>query len=184
MLIRHATTDAVRRRAFPLDEQLDEAGEASARALAGRLGHGEALCSPARRARATAEACGLEARPVLALDECDFGAWRGRTLAEVHAADAAAAEAWMTDPDASPHGGESLAVFADRVGAWLDEQASLDGRAIAVTHGGVVKAAVVRALGAPLDAFWRIDVAPLRVTELHDHDGHWSLTCVNTDVVA
>jgi len=85
----------------------------------------------------------------------------------------------MTDPDAAPHGGESLTRFAARVAAWLDEQAADDGRAIAVTHGGVVKAAVVHALGAPLAAFWRIDVAPLALTELHAHEGRWTVTRVN-----
>ncbi|MEA2268150.1 MAG: hypothetical protein QOD55_2923 [Solirubrobacteraceae bacterium] len=181
--MRHATTDAVRRAAFPADEPLDAAGEAAARALAGRLGRGEALCSPAGRARATASAAGLDARVDPALHECDFGAWRGRTLAEVHAADPEGAVAWMTDPAACPHGGEALDAFAARVGAWLDGQATLDGRAIAVTHGGVVKAAVVHAIGAPLQAFWRIDAAPLRATELHAHDGRWTVTCVNAPVL-
>ena len=63
----------------------------------------------------------------------------------------------MTDPDAAPHGGESLRAFAARVRGWLDEQATLDGTAVAITHGGVVKAAVVHALGAPIEAFWRVD---------------------------
>ena len=96
-----------------------------------------------------------------ALSECDFGTWAGRTLAEVSEQDPDGARAWMTDPDARPHGGETLAELLERVGDWLDEQARLQGRAIAVTHGGVVKAAVVHALGAPPMAFWRVDVAPL-----------------------
>jgi broad specificity phosphatase PhoE len=70
------------------------------------------------------------------------------------------------------------------VGAWLDAQAGQAGRAIAVTHAGVVKAAVVHALGAPAAAFWRVDVAPLAVTELHAHDGRWTLTRVNAEVPA
>ena len=86
----------------------------------------------------------------------------------------------MTDPAASPHGGESLRAFAARSRGWLDEQARLDGRAVAITHGGVVKAAVVYALGAPLEAFWRIDVSPLSITELHAHDGRWTVTRVNS----
>jgi broad specificity phosphatase PhoE len=90
----------------------------------------------------------------------------------------------MTDPAARPHGGEALTTFAARVGAWLDTQAEGGGRTIAVTHGGVVKAAVVRALGAPIDAFWRIDVAPLRVTELHAHDGRWTVASLNAAVTA
>lgn len=183
VLLRHATTAAVLSAAFPSDEGLDAAGEAAARALAGRLGRGEALCSTAKRSRATAVAAGLSARVEPALDECDFGAWHGRTLAELHEEDPEGVGAWMTDPAACPHGGESLTVFAARVAKWLDAQAALDGRAIAVTHGGVIKAAVVHALGAPLRSFWRIDASPLRTTELHAHGGRWTMTCVNAPVV-
>jgi broad specificity phosphatase PhoE len=51
---------------------------------------------------------------------------------------------------------------------------------LAITHAGVVKAAVVHALGAPLSAFWRIDCAPLSITELHAHNGCWTLTRMNS----
>ncbi len=185
LLIRHASTEAVRRAAFPVDEPLDEAGRAAAGALAGRLGRGTVLCSPARRARETAAAAQLD-EPVLddGLRECDFGSWCGRTLAEVHASDPDGAGAWMTDPAACPHGGESLIALLARVGEWLDGQAAIDERAIAVTHAGVVKAAVVYALGAPAAAFWRVDVAPLAVTELHAHDGRWTVTRLNCAVTA
>jgi broad specificity phosphatase PhoE len=176
LLIRHASTNAVRRAAFPVDEPLDDAGRAAAHALAGRLGRGEALCSPALRARETAVAAELQPAVEPALRECDFGSWAGRTLAQVHAEDPQGAGAWMTDPHARPHGGESLADLLKRVGEWLDRQARGDGRAIAVTHAGVVKAAVVNALAAPAAAFWQVDVAPLAVTELHAHDGRWTLT--------
>ncbi len=184
VLIRHASTGAVRRAAFPVDEPLDGAGLAAARALAGRLGRGDALSSPALRARDTAAAAGLRAAVEPALRECDFGAWAGRTLAEVHEQDPDAAVAWMTDPVVRPHGGESLAALLGRVAGWLDEQAARDGRAVAVTHGGVVKAAVVHALAAPPEAFWRIDVTPLALTELHAHDGRWTVTRVNAPVSA
>lgn len=182
ILVRHASTEAVRRAAFPADEPLDSSGEAAARALAGRLGRAEAMCSPARRALATAAAMGLQAQPDRALEECDFGSWRGRTLAEVDAEDPAATQAWMTDPGACPHGGETLRDFAARVAGWLDAQAELDGRAVAVTHGGVVRAAVVHALGAPIDAVWRLDAMPLRITELNAHDGRWTLARLNASV--
>lgn len=184
LLIRHAATDAVRRAAFPVDEALDGAGLAAARALAGRLGRGDALSSPARRARDTAAAAGLRAAVEPALRECDFGAWAGRTLAEVHGDDPDGAGAWMTDPHACPHGGESLAALLARVGGWLDKQAASDGRVIAVTHGGVVKAAVVHALAAPAAAFWRVDVTPLALTELHAHDGRWTIARVNARVTS
>lgn len=180
LLIRHATTDAVRRAAFPVDEPLDAGGRAAAAALAGRLGRGDAISSPARRARETAAAAGLDAGVEPLIAECDFGSWGGRALADVHAADPDGAGAWMTDADACPHGGESLAQLLARVGGWLDAQAALDGRGIAVTHGGVVRAAVVLALGAPPAACWRIDVSPLSITELHARDGRWTVSRVNS----
>jgi broad specificity phosphatase PhoE len=181
LLVRHGATTATRAAGFPDDEPLDERGRAAAAQLAAALpARRETLSSPALRCRQTAQAAGL-AQPALAPDlrECDFGAWAGRSLAEVHADDPEGAGAWMRDPDACPHGGESLSAFAARVAGWLDGQAAQDGCAVAITHGGVVKAALVRALGAPLEAFWRIDVAPLAITELHAHDGRWTVTRVN-----
>lgn len=180
MLIRHARTSAVRRAAFPVDEPLDERGTADAAALAGRF-TGELWSSPARRARQTCAAIAPDATAIEdpRLGECDFGTWAGRSLEEVHAEDPEGVGAWMADPDAAPHGGETLRAFCARVGGWLDEQAARDGRAVAITHGGVIKAALVHALGAPLEAFWRIDVAPLRATELHAHDGRWTVGQVN-----
>ncbi|MCP9488721.1 MAG: histidine phosphatase family protein [Solirubrobacteraceae bacterium MAG38_C4-C5] len=181
LLIRHAPTQATHEAAFPLDEPLDEAARAQAAQLGARLPrHATVLCSPALRCAQTASAAGLEATEDPGLAECDFGAWAGRTLADVHEREPDAVRAWMTDPDACPHGGESLAAFARRVAGWLDGQADGDGGTVAITHGGVVKAAVVHALGAPLDAFWRIDAGPLAITELHAHDGRWTVTRVNS----
>jgi broad specificity phosphatase PhoE len=116
--------------------------------------------------------------------ECDFGAWAGRSLAEIHAEDPAATECWMTDPDARPHGGETLTELSNRVGAWLEDAAgsedgSEDGCLVAITHGGVVKAAVAHVLGAPLMACWRIDIEPLTITELRAHDRQWTVKRVN-----
>jgi len=85
----------------------------------------------------------------------------------------------MTEPGAAPHGGESLTALLARVRGWLAEQAALDGTAIAVTHGGVISAAVVIALDAPPSAIWRVDIAPVSITELHAHDGRWTVTRVN-----
>jgi broad specificity phosphatase PhoE len=210
LLVRHAPTAATRSFAFPVDEPLDEQGRAAAAAFGAAItveasarrgqpeyppAERETLSSPSLRCRQTAEAARLE-RPCLvgALAECDFGAWAGRTLEQVWAEDPRGAEAWMTDPRASPHGGESLLAFAARVGEWLDRRATLDGHAtperkatpecsaIAITHGGVVKAAVVHALGAPIDAFWRIEASPLAVTELQRHDGGWTVARVNCTI--
>lgn len=186
LLVRHAATTATRSFAFPVDEPLDERGLADARALRSAVpARYGILSSPSRRCLETVEAAGLGAAEVAAdLAECDFGSWAGRTLHEVAATDPREVEEWMTDADACPHDGESLRDFTGRVGRWLDEEARRDGGAAAITHGGVVKAAVVHALKAPLDAFWRIDAAPLSITELHAHDGTWTVTRVNCPVDA
>ncbi len=178
--MRHAPTSATRAAAFPLDEPLDGAAIAAARRLADAApSHAETLSSPALRCLQTARAAGLDPGLEPELAECDFGSWAGRSLAEVHANDPEGATAWMVDPDARPHGGESLSAFAARVAGWLDAQAGGDGWTFAITHAGVVKAALVHALGAPLETFWRIDVGPLSATELHAHNGRWTLTRAN-----
>jgi broad specificity phosphatase PhoE len=179
LLVRHASTDAVRAAAFGTDEPLDASGAAAAARL--RLPRAaEVLVSPARRAAETAERAGLAVTAVEpALAECDFGRWAGWTLRAVADTEPDAVRAWMTDPSAAPHGGESLLAVLARVRGWLEAQAARSGTAVAVTHAGVVKAAVVTALDAPPSAFWRIDVSPLAVTELHAHDGRWTVTRVN-----
>jgi broad specificity phosphatase PhoE len=83
----------------------------------------------------------------------------------------------MTDPAARPHGGESLVAVCERIAAWLDGLAAAE--VVAVTHAGVIKAAVVHALGAPIEAFWRVTVDPLSVTELVRRCATWELVRAN-----
>jgi broad specificity phosphatase PhoE len=179
-LIRHAPSAATRRSAFPLDEPPDARGLDAARRLATSLGRFDAAWSgPSVRALETAEALGLTATVAPELDECDFGSWRGRTLAELDEEDPIAVAAWMEDPAAAPHGGESLLALLERVRGWLSARAGDGHRVVAVTHAGVIRAAVVSALDAPPLAFWRLDVAPLSRTVLHAHDGRWTVRGVN-----
>jgi broad specificity phosphatase PhoE len=168
LLVRHAPTAATRAAAFPLDEPLDDDGRAAAASLAGALpGDAAAVCSPARRCLQTAAALGLRPKIDARLRECDFGRWAGRTLAELDAEDPAATRAWMLDPAAAPHHGESLLDFHARVGAWLADLAAGPGAVtVAVTHGGVVRSAVTHALNAPLAVMWRIGVPPLSIIAL------------------
>ena len=185
LLVRHAPTSATRASAFPADEPLDERGRGQAAALATALPRRcEVVTSPATRCRETAEAAGLDARVENAIAACDFGTWTGRSLAEVNESEPAAVRTWMLDPGSAPHGGESLAAFCTRIASWLDDQAASDGRLVAVTHGEVIKAAVVHALGAPQISFWRVDAAPLALTELHAHDGRWTVTRLNCPLPA
>ena len=63
----------------------------------------------------------------------------------------------------------------ERVAAWLDALPSDAGRVLAVVEQAVARAAVVHALGAPRQAFWRIDVLPLSTVELTGRNGRWNL---------
>jgi broad specificity phosphatase PhoE len=92
----------------------------------------------------------------------------------VAASEPDAAASWLADPDAAPHGGESLAALVRRVGGWMDS-AGLSGHVLAVTHPAVIRAALVYALGAPTTCFWRIDIAPLSLTKLRRNATQWSL---------
>jgi len=183
-LLRHAPTPATRSFAFPADESPDSRGLRAAAELRAPA-HAEVICSPAARCRATAAAADLTVDSIEpALAECDFGSWAGRRLGELVAERPEETRRWMTDPDAAPHGGESLREFSARVASWLERQAGGDGSCLAITHGGVVKVAVVHALGAPIEAFWKVDCAPLSRTELHADGDGWRLTSVNVPAAA
>jgi len=178
LLVRHGTTAATRTRAFPADEPLDDFARSAAAELPLPIGWA-AFTSPARRARDTAAAAGLSAKAEPRLAECDFGAWAGQNPRDLHRADPAATRAWMTDPCARPHGGESLHTFYARVASWLDEEAGRGDDVVAVTHGGVIRASVAHAIGAGVGAVWQIAVDPLSITELRSQDGVWSLRRLN-----
>ncbi len=186
LLIRHGPTLATERGAFAADEPITESGRAAAGRLRGFVPAAGAVVvsSPLRRCRQTAEAAGFRPRIEPDLAECRFGAWEGRTFAEISAHEPDLLAVWLRDAGAAPHGGESLTRFAERVGAWLTATAERpDQDVVAFTHAGVIKAAVISALRAPLEAFWRITAAPLSITELHAHDGSWTLVRLNWTTV-
>ncbi|HEX4247738.1 MAG TPA: phosphoglycerate mutase family protein, partial [Pseudonocardia sp.] len=122
VLLCHAATSAIRTAAFAGDEPLDESGVAKAAELRdGGLPRADQVrYAPSRRCQQTAEALGLTGTRDAGLAGCDFGAWTGRTLDDVLAATPDLVTAWLTDPAASPHGGESLSAVLERVGRWLD----------------------------------------------------------------
>ncbi|MGW2522712.1 histidine phosphatase family protein [Streptomyces sp. NPDC001617] len=133
-------------------------------------------CSPTPRSRATGDALGYAPLVQLALRDCDMGRWRGLTLGEAMAREPEAVDAWLADPRATPHGGESLLAFITRVGEWLDTRPVEDGgRIVAVAEPSVIRAALVYALKAPPSTYWNIDVRPLSTTTVTGHAGRWNL---------
>lgn len=176
-LISPAPSTALREARFA-DGPLDAAGLRAAQAVRdtvvdavdGRL----VFVSPSLRCEQTAGALGLAARPLPELRACAMGRWRGLRLDEVATAEPEAVAAWLADPAAAPHGGESLAALHARVGGWLDALPP-DARVLAVAEPDVVRALTVYAIGAPERVFWRLDVLPLTATELTGRNARWNL---------
>ncbi|KNH09867.1 Alpha-ribazole-5'-phosphate phosphatase [Candidatus Burkholderia brachyanthoides] len=105
--------------------------------------------SPLRRCESMARALAGEA-PVhvdARLAELDFGAWEGRAWDGI---ERALIDAWAADIEHTrPHGGESLAQFAARLTAWLDDTlANADAASIHVmAHAGAMRVLTAHLLG-------------------------------------
>ena len=178
-LLCSASTCSVRAAAFPSDEPIDAHGRRSLAGLSGRLPYCERILrSPALCAAQTAEGLALDATPEPALRDCDFGRWAGRSLEHVHSQQPDAFADWLSDPQAAPHGGESFADVAKRVGVWMDDLPAEAGTVLAITHAAVLRAAIVHALGAEPRALLHIDVAPLTRAMISGGAGHWRLGAI------
>ncbi|NBE51735.1 histidine phosphatase family protein [Streptomyces boluensis] len=135
---------------------------------------------PSRRCRRTTRAVSRgQAIVEPALRDVDMGRWDGLTPEEVAAEDAAAFRAWMTDPEATPHGGESVSGLCQRIASWLDALPADVGRMLAVVDQAVARAAVIHALAAPPQSFWRVDAPPLSAVQLTGRSGRWNLRMGN-----
>ncbi len=107
------------------------------------------ICSPLSRARETAEILHdgpLSEEP--ALIETDWGAWEGKTLAELRARlGAAMADNEARGLDFRPPGGESPRDVQRRVAPLLAHLAASGGTVVGVTHKGVIRAVYALASG-------------------------------------
>jgi broad specificity phosphatase PhoE len=183
LLLRHGATElsAERRFAGRADTALTKDGRKQARLAASRLAAGTGIdvivTSPLQRARHTAEAVAeATGAPLIVEDglvEADFGAWEGLTFAEAGERWPDELGAWMASPDAAPPDGESFAVVALRVLAAADRliDAHRHERAVVVSHVTPIKTLVCRALLAPPEAMFRmnLDVASLTKIDCHDN---------------
>lgn len=154
--------------------------------LAGRIEADGAVTSPAVRCHETAMLAGFpDAERDPDLDELDFGAWAGRDPSEISRTSPTELEAWYSDPDTAPHGGESLHMLAKRLDRAFDRIRDRGGATAVFTHGGPIKLAVLQALDAPMSSMWRVDVAPCSLTELHARPaGGWTLVRSNVPLIA
>jgi len=179
ILIAHAATDAQRRAAFPLDEPIAEPEVVKLSDLNWTVPHAEHVWSaPEQRTQQTARILGLQATEAEALQDCEYGRWRGRNIEAVQAEEPDGILAWLTDPGAAPHGGESIENLIARVGAWMGNQCDPEHTTtVAITHPAIIRAAIIHALRIPAQTFWRFDIAPLSLTDLRFSRHQWTLRC-------
>ena len=105
------------------------------------------VSSPLRRCRRLAERIGAarDITPVFdeRLREFDFGTWEGVPWDDIPRPEL---DAWAADFfHARPHGGESVRMLHDRVGAAIADYRGSGASHVVVTHAGVIKAALARA---------------------------------------
>ncbi|MCZ4535447.1 histidine phosphatase family protein [Gordonia terrae] len=107
---------------FGGDPDLDPRGRRDVLVLSASLTRPIDICGPEAATRATAEILGATGGLIVddALRTLDVGAWSGLSPEEIDSVDLGG---WFTDPEARPHGGESVAQFVDRVHAWRAGQA-------------------------------------------------------------
>ncbi len=182
MLLRHGQTPFSTERRFagrgdiPLTKDGTRQAAQAAKRLA-RSGVDVVVSSPLRRARDTAELVARTAGVVLVIDddfaEADFGEWEGLTFAEAGQRWPAEQAAWMASPDAAPPRGASVAMVALRVLAGLDRllESHRHQTAVVVSHVTPIKTLVCRALLAPPEAMFRmnLDVSSLSRIDLFDN---------------
>ena len=180
MLVRHGVTASTVGKLFSgglasSNPPLNDEGRAQARAtgewLAPLAGRVDALISsPVRRTHETAGIlAGFLGREIAleeGLAEMEFGSWDGLSFSEVHERFPDDLSSWLGDLDSAPHGGESMRTVEKRVLAGRDRiLAQHPGRTVvAVSHVTPIKTLVADALGAPLEAAYRMELAPASVT--------------------
>ena len=151
---------------------LNPEGVQQAQALARRLAGGALAAlytSPLERATQTAAAIGarlgLDARVAEELNEIDFGAWTGRTIAELDQIDAWRQFNIFRSSARIPDGETMVEVQARFLRLVERLTAAHQGQTVAlVSHGDVIKAALAHYLGVHLDLFQRIEIAPASVS--------------------
>ncbi len=150
LMLRHAATawSAVGRLQGRTEVPLSAEGRAELARwrLPGDFAEALLLTSPLVRATATAAHFG-SARVEPRLVEMDWGAWEGRRLVELRAADPAGLAALEAlGLDLRPPGGERPRDVRERLAGLLGELAGAE-RAVLVTHKGVLRAALSLATG-------------------------------------
>lgn len=182
ILVRHGVTAHTVEKRFSgglasANPGLSEEGRAQVRATAEWLAPladrvDALLASPVRRTLESAEIVSavldraVEVEPGFA--EMEFGEWDGMTFAEVAERRKDELDAWLGNLDVAPPRGESFREVEERVLEALDRQLEkhTGQTLVLVSHVTPIKTMVARALKAPLEAVYRMELTPASVTVL------------------
>ena len=133
-------------------------------------------------AQIVAQTCGLSVEAEPLLREMDFGAWQGRTHAEIHAErDVAASEDDQEPLSYAPTGGETLGQLAERIATALKHaRDTQQGKTVLwVTHGGPLRTLMCLVLGLGLEKNGQFRTHTASVSELHVYTERTALALLN-----
>ena len=192
LLIRHGHVEGIEPRRFRgrAGVPLTALGLAQAQAVARRVAAGwqpiKVYTSPLERAvltgAAIAEACGVGTEVLEALIDIDYGAWQGKTEAEVAASEPMLYAAWHDMPQLVRFpGGESLQDLVARVADALRDTLARhpDDTAVLVAHDSVNRALLLQLLDQPLSTYWRLAQSPCCINEIDVAEGRIEVLRVN-----
>ncbi|GAB4292685.1 MAG: alpha-ribazole phosphatase family protein [Thiohalomonadaceae bacterium] len=173
-LIRHGEPVGGRKYRGQVDDPLSDKGWRQMREAVGAHCPWQAIVSsPLVRCAAFAEELAARHGLPLQLDarlmEIGFGAWEGKTAAELMADDPERLARFWRDPlNHTPPGAETLPAFRERVIAgWQDLLVQHAGRHVLVVgHAGMMRMIIREVLDMPLDRLFRLQVGNAAITRI------------------
>jgi probable phosphoglycerate mutase len=192
LLIRHGHVDGIAPERFRghADLPLTSRGQAEARAVAARIAAAwrpsKVYTSPLARCVATgaaiAAACGAPTEVNGDLIDIDYGAWQGRSCAEVEQSEPKLYDAWRNTPHLVrfPQGDSLQDLAARTADAFrLALARHADETVVLVAHDSANRALLLQLLEQPLSAYWRLAQAPCCINEIEVTDGWPQVLRVN-----
>jgi broad specificity phosphatase PhoE len=183
LLIRHGHVDGIAPERFRgrADLPLTNVGLAQAHAVAARIAAAwrpsKVYTSPLARCVATgaaiASACRIPTEVCGDLIDIDYGAWQGRTCAEVEQSEPKLYAAWRTAPHLVrfPQGDSLQDLAARAADALRLALAQHRGETVVlVAHDSVNRALLLQLLEQPSSAYWRLAQAPCCINEIEVAD--------------
>lgn len=191
-LLRHGETAAGRRFCGSTDTPLTTSGwEQMWSAVEAHAARWERIVtSPLTRCAAFAHALAQHLQLPYTLDtrlgEMHFGAWEGKTAAEIMATDAETLTRFWDNPARhTPPGAEALLDFRTRVlQAWHDILSHPGGNSLLITHGGVMRVLLCHVLQQPIEKLLDFEVAHAALWRIRVEYGHGHIHCALTERVA